>query len=278
MSKPDTKLAGLELAVASIQQLPPMPRTAAKLLGMLEKPDTTSEDLQRVLAADPALVAAVLRMVNSAMFEWPQKITTISHAIMLIGFLRLRSLILATVAAGLKRLIPSRVSDLRDLLWNHSVNVSLASRLLAERAGFEWSEEAFVAGLLHDCGRLAFLALKPDEYGSLLTPGALPSPRRETSKLGVDHQALGAALLRHWRLPAQFVTVAGTHHEAEAVQGQHGSLIAIVVLADALTDGMDRVDPAPAAEALRLSEARLEDLSEDIDVQLKCARGALLGL
>ncbi|RMG47397.1 MAG: HDOD domain-containing protein [Acidobacteria bacterium] len=278
MSGNSSVLEGAAAFTERLDQLPPMPQAVARLLRMLDAPETTPADLQKVIETDPALVASLLRLVNSAMFNWPQQITTISHAIMLIGFLRLRSLALATVAAGLKNAIPALAAEARDILWDHAVATALGARLTCERFRMTWGEEAFVAGLLHDCGRLAMLALEPVAYAPMISNEVLPDCVRERDTFGTDHQEVGAALLAQWRLPKRLVLAAGRHHDPEALGQDHGSLLAMVVLGDSLVDQRSEGDPWRAAEALGLDREALEAALPAIREEVRRVRAELMRL
>ena len=261
--------------------LPPMPQAAAKVLKLLNCQDTTAEHLRQVIETDPALTTSVLRLVNSALFSLPKQISTLSHAIMLLGFLRLRSLTLASVVAGLKDLIPPSVAEKRDRLWEHSVNTALGSRHLADRAGLAWSEEAFVAGLLHDVGRFVLLASRPEEYSDLLDKhqGGMPTGKQEIEALGENHEQVGGELMSLWNLAPQLVAVVSAHHGDQVAEGEHAALVSLVALADRLVDeiGVDE-DPRPAAALLEIDEQELEVLSQEIRQVVREERGGLLAL
>ncbi len=261
--------------------LPPMPRAAAKVLKLLNRPDTTAEDLRLIIETDPSLTTSVLRLVNSALFNLPKQISTLSHAIMLLGFLRLRSLTLASVVAGLKDLVPPQVAEKRDLIWEHSVNTALGARHLAERAGLAWSEEAFVAGLLHDVGRLVLLAQRPQEYAAFLDdfPGGMPTSIEERKSLGESHEDVGGELLRQWNLAPQLIATVSSHHGSQVFEGEHAALISVVALADRVVDTICvNEDPLPAAALLEFDEETLEAISDEIRLSVKKERGGLIAL
>ena len=260
--------------------LPPMPRAAGTVLRLLESAETTADDLRRVIETDPALAGTVLRLVNSALFGLPQRISTLSHAIMLIGFLRLRSLTLTTVAAGLKGLIPPAAADEQALIWEHSVDTALGARMIAERLGFGWSEEAFVAGLLHDVGRLVLLAFQVDEYQDLVDPGrgSLPTPEEEATLLGMTHEQVGRELLSRWNLAPQLVEITGRHHGDVEPAGEHRELAALVMVADRLLGSASQEDPSDPAETLGIGREELSRLAQEVHREVADARAVLLAM
>jgi len=260
--------------------LPPMPQAAGKVLRLLEQQDTTADDLRRVIETDPAMTGTVLRLVNSALFGLPQQISTLSHAIMLIGFLRLRSLTLTTVAAGLKEMIPPDAAAEQALIWEHSVDTALGARVIAERLGFGWSEEAFVAGLLHDVGRLMLLAFQVREYRGLVDPGrgSLPTPEEEVALLGMGHEEVGRELLSRWNLAPQLVEVCGRHHGDVLPEGEHRQLAAIVMVADRLLGSASHEDPGPPAEIVGIGTDELSRLAAEVQREVADARSVLLAM
>ena len=273
-----SKSRDAERLAESLSQLPPMPQVAGKVLEMLESSTVTADRLRQTIEADPALAAAVLRLANSAMFSLPEQVTRVSHAVTLIGFLRLRSLTLTTVLAGLKHTIPQQVAEYRDAIWEHSVNVALAAKAFAKELAPTWTEEAFVCGLLHDCGRLALLVTRTEDYAALMRGGELPTIAAERERLGFDHAELGMALLTQWGLGEPVTTCVEAHHDDAAFDRPFGELVALVTLADR------SMCPAVEGEALRpaglfgCAEDMLEPLTEDVKLSVQEMRGELLSM
>jgi HD-like signal output (HDOD) protein len=274
-------MAGIpEAFAARIASLPTMPDAADRVLRLLKEPHTTAESLRRVIEIDPSLTAAVLRLANSSLFGPPQKTANLSHAIMLIGFFRLRSLTLTTVVAGLRSLIPSGAAGERELIWAHSVNTGLAARALAGRLGAAWGEEAFVAGLMHDCGRLVLLAVETESYQQLIeqSGGELPASAEERAALGLCHQQTGGALMRQWKMAGQLVRVVETHHEPLRTEDEDALLTAVVMLADRIQYRIRGEDVAQPAELLGLDLETLPALCEEIRQEVAEARSVLMAM
>jgi HD-like signal output (HDOD) protein len=257
-----------------------MPRTAGRVLRMINDADANAESMGRVIETDPALAGAVLRLINSALFSLSQPVSALPQAIVLLGFLRLRSLLLATVAAGLRDLIPPSAAESRDLIWDHSVSTGLGARALAERLGYSWYEEAFVGGLMHDCGRLVLLGQRPLDYQLLLAKSAgLPGPAAERASMGVDHTEVGAALFRYWNQAPQLIDVAASHHVDGPITGENAHLVAIVVLADHLLNPhADEDDAEFACGLLGIPTGDIRKLRIDIPRQVAEARSSLLSM
>lgn len=270
-----------EALVARIGSLPTMPQAAARALELLREPDTTADDLRAVIETDASLAAAVLRLANSSLFGPAQATAKLSHAIMLIGFYRLRSLTLASVVSGLRSLTPDDAAAEHDMLWNHALDAALAARALGERAGLEWSEEAFVAGLMHDCGRQILLVLEPELYCSLIhdAGGRLPSVAREKEAMGVSHEDAGAALMRLWKMAPQVVQAVGSHHGPGSFEGQHGGLVALVALADRIMEPSEEEESLEEPLALLdMQDLDPDELRHEVQESVTAARPLFLAL
>lgn len=263
-----------------VESLPAMPEAAQRSLELIDRADTTAAQLQSVIETDPALAASVLRLANSSLFPQSKPTTTLSHAIVMIGFQRLRALTMTSVIAGLRSGIPKLGWGARDHIWKHSVDVALAARSLGERSGLESCEEAFVAGLMHDCGRLILLMLEPESYVNLVGRhgGRLPTPDEERCHFGVGHEEAGAALTRRWRLAPQLVMAVGSHHGSHTFEGPHGAIAALVALADRIVDPSPGDDLDAAADALGFDHAEIEAVEEQLAHDLAKARAELLAI
>lgn len=273
-------MATPEAIAARIASLPTMPEVAHRALDLLRDPDTSADELRRVIESDPSLAASVLRLANSSLFGPARPTASLTHAIVLIGFSRLRSLTLATVVSGLRGLVPERASAERDLIWLHSVNTALAARALSVRAGLQWSDEAFVAGLMHDCGRQVLLSLHTDEYRELIfaAHGDMPTIDAERDRLGITHEEAGGALMRQWKMAPQLVLSVSSHHGPQSFEGPHGAMLALVALADRLMEPGLGESPAAPAEYVGLSVADFDVMRREIQREISDSRLELLAL
>ncbi|GAB4368034.1 MAG: hypothetical protein Kow0062_00940 [Acidobacteriota bacterium] len=255
-----------EAYAARLETLPTMPEPAQRVLAMLKDPTTTAQDLQNVIEHDQSLAASVLRLANSSLFAPRQRVANLSLAIMRIGFFRLRSLVLTTVVSGLRSLVPGKATAQRNQLWQHSVRAALAARTLAECLGLEWSEEAFVFGLLHDCGRQVLLALETDDYIALMSESEndLPLPERERIMLGVTHEEIGAALMKQWNMPRALIVTCGSHHGDQQFEGPDSAVVALIALADRIVSPENGESIEPAAAALGIEPDQVEPLVEAV--------------
>jgi putative nucleotidyltransferase with HDIG domain len=216
------------------ESLPPFPAVALKALKLMSGTDTSLIELCNLIRPDPAFSAAVLRMANSPLVAFSKDITSVLQASMLLGFRRLRSLVMIL---GLKAYLNNPYSPLMQLCWRHSV----ACAIVAERTA-SWTaldkDFAYTAGILHDIGRVAMATIMPGSYARVLERGA-DQPQDviqvERELCGIDHCEAGLSLVVAWELPEAFIEITAHHHDPTARPAGTASLIAPSCrLADAL--------------------------------------------
>lgn len=192
---------------ARLHKLPAMPVVAAELLSSLASEDTEVDALARRIAQDQAIAARVLRVANSPFYGLQTQVGSIRDAIVVLGFSTVRSLVLtATVVSGLPAGRCPGFSQ--ELFWRHGLGVAVAARALARKLGRR-ADELFIAGLLHDIGRLAMVVVAPEDYAEVIaTSRAQDCTRQEAemSVFGYDHAAVGAALAQRWNFPPRSTT------------------------------------------------------------------------
>lgn len=275
-----------------ISRLVALPRAYHRVSEMVRDERYGTTDIGRVIAHEPALTARLLRMVNSAYFGLPSRIDTIPMAITVLGTRALHELVLATSVASAFDRIDSSLVDVADF-WHHSIYAGLVARLLSRRLRLGHSEQMFIAGLLHDLGKLAIYHRLPEAAQQVLVTFADEGDPRtlyevERDVLGFDHSAVGEALLRLWQLPSVYVEVAAYHHDPDQAESFPDE-VAVVHVADALTrkvepghkvargaDDLPLLHPA-AAERVRMDPDLVADLRLEADLQAIEVYGTLFG-
>lgn len=263
-----------------VGELVSLPRAYHRISEMLEDPRYGSSDIGKVIAHDPALTARLLRLVNSAYYHFPNKIDTIALAITVLGTRALRELVLATSVASAFARISTKLVDVADF-WNHSIYCGIISRLLSRRLKRGSSEQLFVAGLLHDIGKLVIFHKLPEQASVVLTrlaESSEPMYAIEREVLGFDHAAVGAALMRQWALPEVFAETTAFHHAPERAKRFSDEAV-LVHIANALTkkvepghklphdeDELPEMSPLAVAR-VPLSGPLVEELRLEADVQ-----------
>lgn len=184
---------------------------------------TTVGQITSIIMQDPGLSARLLRIVNSAYFGFPRKIDTISRAVMVVGTQQLHDLTVATSIVKLFHNIPERFVSMESF-WKHSVACGLAARVIAGINRESNVERFFVAGLLHDIGRLIMYDRIPDLMDKAFSHAMRwPAPmfKIEQEIIGFDHASVGGALIEAWRLPGSLEEVVRYHHAPQNANRYH---------------------------------------------------------
>jgi len=196
----------------ALRDLPPFPAVATRVLQLLAREDVPLEEVIRLIRADAAFSAGILRAANSALFGLKSQVETARHAVVVMGVDRVRAMTL-TVALGSYLRAALRIEALRRC-WRHSVACALLSEELAALCSLP-EDRAFTAGLLHDLGRLALLVAYPAEYANVVLvseENAFDLLQTERELFDIDHCEAGQWLMREWRLPQEYQEIAARHH------------------------------------------------------------------
>ncbi len=192
-----------------------LPDVALKLNALINEPHSTAQDIADVIATDAALTAQLLQIVNSAFYNFPQQVDTITMAITVIGTAQLRDLAMATLIIQKFNRIPENLVT-PEAFWSHNIACATAARTIVTELGMQHPERVFVAGLLHDIGRLLMYVAEPalsaDILQQLKLDNGLDINQLEKASFGYDHAELGAVLLKEWGLPDSLVQPVKYHH------------------------------------------------------------------
>jgi HD-like signal output (HDOD) protein len=189
--------------VQEVTHLFTLPDVAIRLNEMIEQPGVTTRELEEVVQLDAGLTTVVLKLANSAWYGLPSRVETVGQAITLVGHRKLRDLVLAASVITTFNGIPEDLVDMLDF-WDNSVTCGVIARNLAQRCRSREADRLFLGGLLHKVGRLAFYAARPVQYRQVLMAqdgGEAAVVAAETRVFGFSYAALGAALLKAWRVP-----------------------------------------------------------------------------
>jgi HD-like signal output (HDOD) protein len=176
-----------------------------------DEPDLTR--LVKEINSDATLSAQVLRLANSPLFALSGQISSIQHAVVTLGIQQIQSLVMSVATANYSK-AAFRTESLRKC-WRHTVASAVVCREIARAAGMA-PEEAYSLGLLHDIGRLGLLVAWPDDYNRILEESSRDGSsllELERELFNMDHCEVGHLLAGQWKLPPQFLAVAGHHHD-----------------------------------------------------------------
>ncbi len=221
--------------LASVESLPTMSPVAIQVLNMVSDPQTSPAKLSETIGRDAGLTSQILQLSNSAYFGLSRQVTQLQQAVLILGFNEIRNMVV--VAATFDILKHNVEEDILKDLWEHYLAVAICARFLAQRYYKEASEMAYVAGLLHDVGKVPFAYRFPTEYRQMMDHAGHQPARlnvMEQDYFDTDHQELGARLLEKWNLPETIVNVAGRHHDVDDEIAQEQPLVPLILLSDAL--------------------------------------------
>ena len=195
-----------------IDRLPVFPRAAREVVRQVANPDVGPREMEAVASADPVLAGRLIQTANSAYYSPRQPIGTIFHAVSYIGTETARRVLLAAAIRG------NFSTPQAHQLWNHSLDVAQTAELVAMHASVTIDpSQAFLAGLIHDIGRLAF-AIMPvafQERFQRLTDGGCPPAEVEMCLSGRCHGEVGAETLAQWKFPSEIIEAVRWHHRPE---------------------------------------------------------------
>ena len=223
----------------AVDKLPSAPEIARRTLTTVNRDTASLNDLATLIAQDQALAARLLRIANGAFFAMRGKVTSIPQAVTLLGFERVRELVLGLSVWGVLDGNSAAIRRFRKRLWIHSAMVGAAARMLAERTrGDEAS--AFTAGLLHDIGKLVLGLRLGDAYWELLEDARSDGGAAEVerSAFDCDHATVGAWLLQLWGMPVVLVDSVAFHAEPLIVTDGFDTTT-VVAVADRLLHATD---------------------------------------
>jgi putative nucleotidyltransferase with HDIG domain len=267
--------------VSAVNELPPMPQVVSRVLDLLSDPDSQMSQLVEVLSRDPALVARLIRVSNSALYGRGQETTSLDQAVVRLGGNAVRSLVMAASMRSLFPMDKTNVGIWGQKLWQHSIECGLASRLVAQRVKYPDPEEAFVAGVLHDIGKVVILLRRPEEYREILREQIASRDNfyiTERRVLGFDHTDVGELLLEKWQMPRNLQASVKHHHEPSGA-GEEARLAYIVGAGDTLSlRHGSQSDPELAQKSndfeeicrqLQLSPEQVQSLQDEVAAALE---------
>jgi putative nucleotidyltransferase with HDIG domain len=235
----DTKLKQerlLRIIEDELQDLPSLPAVVIRVMQTINDPTTSATDLNRLISTDQSLAAKILRLVNSSYYGFPRKITTITHAIVILGFSTVRNLATSLgVVNGFEQSSGITALD-REAFWSHSVAAASAASLIARRknASAKVLEEVFIGGLLHDIGKLFLDQYFPQQYAiaiKLAKAANISIWEAEKTALGVGHVLIGKRVAEKWNLPPSLSAMIALHHQT-AYAKEYMEIVSIVHAAD----------------------------------------------
>lgn len=226
--------AELERLIMSAGDLPTIPVVATKVMQLVESERATADELSKVVAADPAVAARVLKISNSSFYGRQGKIQNLSAAIVTLGFNTLKSIV---ITASVRQVYqPFGLTE--KMLWEHSFGAALAARVIAGATGVADEEEAFLAGLFHDIGKVIMNNQDRAKFQLVMERcynEEIPFNDAERSVYHFTHEEVGSLVIRKWNFPDVLTETVLRHHDFAFSDLNDLSLLhltAVVALAD----------------------------------------------
>jgi putative nucleotidyltransferase with HDIG domain len=243
--KRQTNSAIPDKILQKVSAFPSMPKAAIKLRSLISQEDVSIDEIEKVLRHDPGLAANVLRLANSAFFGIASKVTTLKHAIMLLGIRRFSKI---AVGACMNKTIDTAVEGYGlspGELWLHSIAVSTTAEALAKNRKLAESNDFFTPALLHDLGKLVlgkFVKAEQPKFDSLVAEG-VPFVIAEKEILNTDHAEIGALILSKWSFPDDLIDAVRWHHYPEGIENPslHPEILYLANLLCHSNDGSESV-------------------------------------
>lgn len=204
--------------------LPTIPVVATKVMQLMDDENSTADDLARVVASDPAVAARVLKISNSSFYGAQRQIQTLPHAIMMLGFVTLKGVV---VAASVKQVYhPYGLTE--KLLWEHSFGAGLAARLIAADLRQINPDEAFLGGLFHDIGKQIMNFLDKEKFQEVMQRcynDGIPFETAERMVFHYTHEEAGALVIKKWNFPEHLMKAVMAHHTLDLATDEDPYLI-----------------------------------------------------
>jgi HD-like signal output (HDOD) protein len=269
--------------ITNVSTIPTLPAVLEKINTLLKNPQTSAEEIGKAITTDQALASKVLKLVNSAFYGFPGRISTITHAVVILGFSTIKNIVLtASIFDAFKKKKGEFVSFDMEKFWLHSISCGATAQTLAKYTGNKNKEECFIAGLIHDIGKIVICQYLPQEFKILLEyinkkNGLFYDCEREL--FDATHQEIGGIIAENWNLPPNLQYSVKYHHMPSQDENYYMST-AIVHLADILVRALDignsgdnkmPVIADHVWNTFRLTEKKLSVLFEEITVEIEKA-------
>jgi putative nucleotidyltransferase with HDIG domain len=250
-----------------IERMPGLSTTVSKVLEICNNAATSPNDLNRVISLDPVLTGQVLKLINSAYYSLPNKISSLTRAVIMLGVNTVKNLVLgSSIISSVGSVKPSKIFSM-DEFWEHSLAVGVTAKALAIRGELPANirEEFFVAGLLHDLGKIPMNNRFPEEYTMVLDIAAekkilLANAEREL--FGFDHGVVGEMIAEKWQLTPALKHAMHYHHHPDSSPSEDRGLTKFVALGNMF---INIIKIGGSGEAI-LDKQLLTELLEEVGI------------
>jgi putative nucleotidyltransferase with HDIG domain len=207
----------------AVERMPAFPRSVQRVLELTRNINCLPKDLVGVIEKDPVMTMKILKVINSAYYNLPNKITSVNQSVVYLGLNTIKNLALAFAAVGILPRMNAAGFDIQRYLIHSLTTAAMARQLCSQYARGEADPgDCYIAGLLHDFGKVVLAHSLAEEFRAVLakahgidgSPG-MPLHQAEREVIGVDHGYIGAKLAERWQFPEHLVEVIRLHHSEE---------------------------------------------------------------
>lgn len=256
---------------SAVERMPAFPRSVQMILELTRNINCQAKDLVGVIEKDPVMTVKILKVINSAYYSLPNKINSVSQSVVYLGINTIKNLALGFAAVGILPRMNAAGFDIQRYLL-HSLVVAGAARQVATvfGKGEVDSGDCYIAGLLHDFGKVVFAQFLATEFREALThasENSVPLHESERLVIGVDHGLVGALLAKRWTFPDYLVDCIRDHHNPDAERSVMMDCLRVADQVVRFREIGDSGNPWRVAEAIGAPE-RFGDNIEEIAARL----------
>ncbi len=223
--------------VNKVRNMPPLPQSITQILEITKDDKSSSRELAKVFERDPTLAVNILKLANSPAYGFASKISTITQAVVCLGLETIKSIALtSSTHEMLNKELPAYSLE-EGMLWQHSISCATCARIIAERVKYKDYEEAYIAGLLLDIGKIILSSFAENDFflvSERAEKNKIPFNIAEQEVLGFDHSQVGGRIIKKWKLPSALVESVQYHHQPNKAE-THKTLTYIMHLADVIS-------------------------------------------
>lgn len=229
--------------VEKIQNLPTLPKVAVRILEIASDPETSVKELSGAINQDPALASRVLKVANSPFYGMSRQVDSLQLALVILGLNEVRNIALGITILNVMKDLRSSVNYGREDFWIHSAGCGVVARILGRKLNFRGEGTDFIAGLLHDIGKIIIDEYFSSKFVAIFNKTFTHKPpmlEAEREILGESHEQVGGWLAEKWRLPEPLCDAIFHHHDLPLLEGwetvKNPKLVSLAYMAEAFCE------------------------------------------
>ncbi len=234
-----------------VKEIPTLPIVYQQLFSKMSNPNVSVPQLAEIVSKDQSLAAKILKLVNSAFYGYKKEITTISRAMVILGFRTVRN---AALAISVFDYVSGTADDSHfpvEDFWKHSLCTASAAKVLGQKVGIKQQEETFVCGLLHDVGKIIMKKYFEEDFSELCkyaNDNNTSFSAAEEALIGVNHCMVAKTILRSWNFPPNLIEAVQFHHTLSS-GASYPDMVALINVSNHISYEFDMGAPSSQAPA-----------------------------